>query len=44
MAGMVSMKNQLKGVLVFIGVFDLDFLFIVEIWNDMHTGSGYTLR
>ena len=40
---MLSMNTHLKGVLVFIGVFDLGFIFIVEIWHDVHNGSGYTL-
>ena len=44
MAGMMSMKTHLKGVLSFSGVFDLDFSFIVGIWNDLQKGSGSTLR
>ena len=41
-AGMMSMDNHLKGVLVFSGVFDLCFLLIVEIWHDVQKGSGST--
>ena len=43
MAGMVSMNTHLKGVLGFRGVSDLEFLFIVYIWHDVHNGSGSKL-
>ena len=43
MTGMTSMNNHLKGVLDFGGVFDLDFLLIVEIWHDVQKISGFTL-
>ena len=43
MAGIMSMNTHFKGVLIFIGVFDLDFLFIVDIWHDTKKGSGSTL-
>ena len=43
-ASMMYMKTHLKYVLGFIGVFDLVFLFIVDIWNDMKKGPGSTLR
>ena len=43
MAGMMSMNTHLKGVLGFRGVFDIDFFFIVDIWNDVLKGSGYNL-
>ena len=41
--GMMYMNINLKCVLAFICVFDLDFLFILEIWNYVQNGSGYTL-
>ena len=43
MAGMMSMNNHLKCVLGFRGVFDLDFFFIVDIWNNVQKGSEYNL-
>ena len=43
MAGIMSMNTHFKGVLIFIGVFDIDFLFIVDIWHDVQNGSGSTL-
>ena len=43
MAGMMSTNNHLKGVLGFSGVFYLELLLIVEIWNDMRKISGSTL-
>ena len=43
MAGMMSMNTHLKGVLGFRDLFDIDFLFIVNIWNDVHKGSGSNL-
>ena len=43
MSGMVSMSTYLKGVLVFSIVFYLGLFFIVDIWNDLQKGSGYTL-
>ena len=42
-AGMMSTNTHLKGVWGFRGVFDLTFLFIVEILHDVKNGSGYTL-
>ena len=44
MAGMLSLKTHLKGVLVLSGVFDIGFLFIFEILDDVQKGSGYNLR
>ena len=44
MAGIISMNTHLKGVLVFSGVFDLEFLLIVDKWHDVQKGSGSTLR
>ena len=38
-ASMISMNTHLKGVLDFIGVFDITFLFIVEIFRDVQNGS-----
>ena len=43
MAGMLSMDTYVKGVLDFRGVFYLAFVFIVEIWHDVQSGSGSTL-
>ena len=43
MDGMMSMNTHLKGVLGFRGAFDLDFFFIVDIWNGVQKGSGYNL-
>ena len=43
MAGMISMNTHLKGVLGFRVVFDIDFLFIVNIWNDVQKSSGSNL-
>ena len=43
MAGMVSMKTHLKGLLGFSVVFDPEFLLIVDIWHGVHKGSGSTL-
>ena len=40
---MISINTHLKGVLGFIDVFDLYFLFIVDIWHDVNNVSGYTL-
>ena len=34
-AAMMPIKTNLKGVLDFIGVFDLSFLFIKEIWHNV---------
>ena len=44
MAGMMSMKTHLKGVLAFRGVLYLAFLFILDIWHDVQNGLGSTLR
>ena len=41
---MMSINSHLKGVLVFSGVFDLGFSLTVDIWYDVHKGSGSTLR
>ena len=38
------MNTHLKAILGFRGFFDIDFLFIVEIWHDIQKGSGYTLN
>ena len=42
--GMMSMNTHLKGVLDIRGVFDLAFLFIVDVLHDVKNGSVYTLR
>ena len=42
-SGMISMDTHLKGYLGYRGFFDLRFLFIVEILNDVHNGSVSTL-
>ena len=38
MAGMMSMNTHLKIILGFRSVFDLEFLFIVEIWHYAQKG------
>ena len=43
MAGMISMNTHLKSVLGFRAVFDLYFLFIVDIWHNVNKGSVSTL-
>ena len=43
-AGMISLNTHLKGVLDFRGIFDISFLFILEIYNDVQNVSGSTLR
>ena len=43
MAVMMSTNNHLKGVLKFSGVFDLDFLLIVDIWHDVRKISESNL-
>ena len=43
MAGIMSRNTHLKGVLGFRYVFDLDFLFIVDIWHDVQKRSESTL-
>ena len=42
MDGVISINTHLKGVLGFIGVFDLVFFLIVDIWHNVQKGS--TLR
>ena len=44
MAGIMYMNNHLKCGLGFRGIFDISFLFIVEIWYDVQKGSLSTLR
>ena len=41
--GMISMDAPLKSALGFRGVFDIYFLFIVDIWYDLQKGSESTL-
>ena len=43
MSGMMSINVHLKGLLVFKGVFDMEFLFIVYICHDVQKGSVSTL-
>ena len=43
-SGMIFTDTHLKGLLGFGGVFDIGFLFIVEIWHDVKKGSGYILN
>ena len=43
MAGMIPINTHLKVFLGFIGVFDIDFSFIVDIWHDVQNESGSTL-
>ena len=38
------MNTHFKAVLGFIGVFDIGFLLIVDIWHDMEKVSESTLR
>ena len=42
-AGMMSMNTHLKGVLAFIGFFDLSLFLIMEILHDVQNGSVYTM-
>ena len=39
MAGIITINTHLKGVLDLRSVFDIEFLFIVDIWYDVHNGS-----